>query len=75
MLAQQERPNGRAWCYEFRFPGKAPAMAGTVFVRLGATHQEVETACHAHWREIFPDNLHCPLVRLAPGMLVFMEES
>ncbi len=75
MVDYDQQPNGRAWCYTFQFKGKLPAMAGTVFVRMNAPHQEVEAECLKHWRRIFPDNLECPLVQLVPGMLVFLPEK
>lgn len=42
-------------------------------IRIGTKDREIEEECRKHWREIFPDNLECPLVKLVPGSLVFVE--
>jgi len=75
MVNYSDSPNGRAWCYQFQFPGKKPGMAGTVYARLHAPHHELEAQCRKHWQEVFPDTLQCPIVKLVPGALVFMPEG
>lgn len=74
MIASRSPSAARAWCYHFQFEGKAPALAGTVFIRTDAPHHEIEAACQEHWRSIFPFDPP-PITKLVPGMIVFKEKS
>lgn len=75
-MMEMAREDGRAWCFEFQYEGKAPCFMGTAFVRLGAQHHEIEVACWKLWESIFPADLRRPrLMKLIPGQIVFLPED
>ncbi len=69
--------NGRAWVAKVQWKGAAkPFWFGTVYVRLGATHQEIEAAVIENFSEIIPHDFPKPdIIELTPGCLIFMPEK
>ncbi|HWJ71889.1 MAG TPA: hypothetical protein VNX29_01870 [Kaistia sp.] len=63
----------RRWCAVIEFPGKAPIMFGTEFVRHGAPDREVEDALRAAITEHLPDGWN--LVNMIPGAIFFTAED
>lgn len=66
----------RAYVAKCQFKGgELPFWYGTVFVRLGATHQEIEAEITKQHRRHYPiDHEDAVIQEIHPGHLVFIRE-
>lgn len=69
--------NGRAWVAECKWKSAKEAFwFGTVYVRIGAPHHEIEAAVFAALAFILPPLIDRPdIIELKPGSLVFLPEA
>lgn len=66
----------RLWVAELCYPGRAPVYYGTITVRHGAPHQEIEAEVCKRFATHIPEGWPMPEVtKLIPGHIIFVRED